>query len=172
MRRESDLRLIASARRGSPEAVSALYDRYVREAWRAAYGVCGRRALADEIVQEAFERVIAGLDTFDTQRAFKPWLHRIVMNRAVDVLRRERRYAAAGPDEAMAPEREDASAFLALVLPLDPERRVMVVMRYGLGYTPAQIAELLEVPLGTVHSRLARALEELRAQTEAAVHDA
>jgi RNA polymerase sigma-70 factor (ECF subfamily) len=171
VRRESDLRLIESARRGSLDAVGVLYDRYVREVWRAAYGVCGRRALADEAVQEAFERVIAGLDTFDTQRAFGPWLHRIVMNRAVDVLRRERRYATAGAAEMMAPEREDDSAFLALVLPLDPERRVMVVMRYGLGYTPTQIAELLEVPVGTVHSRLARALEDLRTKTEAAVHD-
>jgi RNA polymerase sigma-70 factor (ECF subfamily) len=149
-----------------------LYDRYVGDAWRAAYGVCGRRVLADEVVQEAFERVIASLDTFDMQRAFGPWLHRIVMNRAVDVLRRERRYAVAGTAEEMAPAGEDASAFLALVLPLDPERRVMVVMRYGLGYTPAQIAELLEMPVGTVHSRLARALEELRTQTEATVHDA
>ena len=140
--------------------------------WRAAFGVCGSRALADEVVQEAFERVIAGLDAFDTQRAFAPWLHRIVMNRAVDVLRRERHaYGAAGAAEVIAPEREDASAFLALVLPLDPEHRVMVVMRYGLGYTPAQIAEFLDVPVGTVHSRLARALEKLRTKTEAAVHD-
>lgn len=136
MRRESDLWLIASARRGSRDAVGVLYDRYVGEAWRAAYGVCGRRVLADEVVQEAFERVIASLDTFDTQRAFGPWLHRIVMNRALDVLRRERRYAAAGTAEEMAPAGEDASAFLALVLPLDPERRVMVVMRYGLGLHP------------------------------------
>ena len=45
---------------------------------------------------------------------------------------------------------------------LAPQRRVVVVLRYGLGYSPAEIAELLEVPAGTVHSRLARALEDLR----------
>ena len=46
------------------------------------------------------------------------------------------------------------------------QRRVVVVLRYGLGYPPAAIAELLDLPPGTVHSRLARALEELRAHVE------
>jgi len=47
---------------------------------------------------------------------------------------------------------------------LGPQRRVAIVLRYGLGYAPAEIAEMLAVPVGTVHSRLARALDELRGE--------
>ncbi len=134
--------------------------------------MCGRSALADEVVQDAFERVLANLERYDDQRAFGPWLHRIVMNRALDVLRRERRYVSAETvEQRAAAGDEDASGFLALVGVLDPERRIAVVMRYGLGYTPAQIAEILGTPLGTVHSRLARALDDLRTQTEATLYE-
>ena len=170
MRADDDPVLVARARRGSSDALGELFDRHAPAAWRAAYAVCGRRALADEIVQDAFERVLGKLTQYDDRRAFGPWLHRIVMNRALDVLRREGRYASGVTTAQCAPPDEDVSEFLGLVGVLDPERRVAVVMRYGLGYAPAQIAEILGTPVGTVHSRLARALEDLRTQTEATLY--
>ncbi len=128
--------------------------------------------MADDIVQDAFERAFAALSRFDTSRPFAPWLHRIVVNRALDLLRSERRLVgidAAG--QLTAPDQVEAAqgdhALLESVARLSPQRRVVVVLRYGLGYQPQQIAAILELPPGTVHSRLARALEDLRRlQTE------
>src|SRR6185437_7644688 len=73
-----DRRLIRAARRGDRDAAGELFRRHWPAAWRAAYGVTGRRAMADDIAADAFERAFAALDRFDERRPFVPWLHRIV----------------------------------------------------------------------------------------------
>lgn len=157
------------ARRGDREAAAALFRRYWRDAWRAAYAVTGRRALADDVAADGFERAFAALDRFDERRPFAPWLHRIVANRALDVLRAERRMAYEEPLEPAdlrAEQHGGDRGLLAAVAELAVERRVVVVLRYGVGMTPKQIAATLDVPVGTVNSRLARALEDLRETVE------
>ncbi len=118
---------------------------------------------------DGFERAFAALGGFDEHRPFGPWLHRIVANRALDVLRAERRLSDAElpdtPDFAPAHATGDRS-LLAVVAELSLERRVVVVLRYGVGMTPKQIADALDLPVGTVNSRLARALEQLRESVE------
>src|SRR5918912_2312355 len=94
MRIRSDARLVELARGGSRDAAAALFDRHWPGAWRAAYGVTGRRELADDVAQDAFERAFAALGRFDERRPFAPWLHRIVVNRCLDLLRSERRLVA------------------------------------------------------------------------------
>jgi RNA polymerase sigma-70 factor (ECF subfamily) len=165
-----DRKLIRAARSGDPEAASELFRRHWPAAWRAAYGVAGRRAMADDIASDAFERAFAALSRFDERRPFAPWLHRIVVNRALDLLRAERRLVGGEPSEE---PRESASfedagdrALLEAVAALPLQRRVVVVLRYGIGMGPEEIARVLDVPPGTVHSRLARALEQLRGQFE------
>jgi RNA polymerase sigma-70 factor (ECF subfamily) len=100
-------------------------------------------------------------------------LHRIVVNRCLDLLRTERRLVG-GDGELERLEWRDVSAgdqeLLEAVAGLSLQRRVVIVLRYGLGYTPTAIAEVLGIPTGTVNSRLARALAELRAEYE--VNDA
>ena len=90
-------------------------------------------------------------------------------NRALDVLRAERRLSdeelPETPDLAPAHATGDRS-LLGVVAGLSLERRVVVVLRYGVGMTPKQIAEALDLPVGTVNSRLARALEQLRESLE------
>ena len=106
---------------------------------------------------------------FDDRRPFGPWLHRIVANRALDLLRAERRLSDEElpdtPDVAPAHATGDRG-LLASVAELSLERRVVVVLRYGVGMTPKQIAEALDLPVGTVNSRLARSLEQLRESLE------
>jgi RNA polymerase sigma-70 factor (ECF subfamily) len=169
MRSWSDGRLVRAARDGSQDAAGELFARHWRGAWRAAYALTGRRAMADDIAQDAFERALAALSRFDDRRPFAPWLHRIVVNRSLDLLRSERRLV--GPDAVRETGEWDDPrlgdrALLEAVGGLSEQRRVVVVLRYGLGYPPAAIAELVGVPVGTVHSRLARALEELRSAVE------
>lgn len=169
MREPSDRDLVRRARRGDREAAADLFRRYWRDAWRAAFAITGRRALADDVAADGFERAFAALDRFDEHRPFGPWLHRIVANRALDVLRAERRLADEElpdtPDVAPLHEGGDRS-LLAVVGDLPLERRIVVVLRYGVGMTPKQIAETLDLPVGTVNSRLSRALEQLRESLE------
>jgi RNA polymerase sigma-70 factor (ECF subfamily) len=108
------------------------------------------------------------IDRFDRRRPFGPWLHRIVVNRAIDVtrarsLRREVDAAAADsaeapPDPPSTPLSDDVVSALA---ELSPEHRAVVVLRYLFDYTPGEIARALEMPRGTVNSRLRRALDRL-----------
>jgi RNA polymerase sigma-70 factor, ECF subfamily len=166
----SDAVLVDQARNGSRDAAGALFDRHWPGAWRLAVAVTGRRDMADDVVQDAFERAFAALTRFDLSRPFSPWLHRIVVNRSLDLLRRERRLVGLDSAGAMpAPDQSEGTAgdraLLDAVASLNPQRRVVVVLRYGIGYSPAEIAALLELPVGTVHSRLARALEDLRDPT-------
>jgi RNA polymerase sigma-70 factor, ECF subfamily len=166
---QSDAKLVELARHGSQEAASELFSRHWRAAWRAAYAVTGRREMADDVAQDAFERAFAALSRFDARRPFAPWLHRIVVNRCLDLLRSERRLVSNDAalerlewrDEPLGDE-----ALLAAVSELSLQRRVVIVLRYGLGYSPRAIADLLGLPTGTVNSRLARALDELRVSFE------
>ena len=138
-----------------------LFRRYWRDAWRAAFAITGRRSLADDVAADGFERAFAALGRFDERRPFGPWLHRIVANRALDLLRAERRLSDSAPSHAAGDR-----SLLAAVADLSLERRIVVVLRYGVGMTPKQIAEALDLPVGTVNSRLARALEQLRESLE------
>ena len=167
MRRASDAALVRKARAGSREAAGELFTRHWPGAWRAALVVTGRREMADDVAQDAFERAFAALSRFDERRPFAAWLHRITVNRALDLLRRERRLVGldtvAEPPSAWRDLGAEDRALLDAVATLGLQRRTVVVLRYGLGYTPTEIAEMLELPVGTVNSRLARALEDLRA---------
>jgi RNA polymerase sigma-70 factor, ECF subfamily len=126
---------------------------------------------AEDIAQEAFLSALQRLDSFDRQRPFRPWLHRIVVNRAVDFVRTRaarREVAAAGLPEPAAhaqPALEDET--IAALARLGPDQRAVVVLRHLLGYTPGQIAGLLDLPRGTVNSRLRRALDELAGELDA-----
>ncbi len=168
MREASEHALIRRAQRGSSEAFEELFRRSWRPAYRAAYLVVGDAAAAEDIAQEAILAAIRNLDRFDRNRPFAPWLHRITVNRAIDWARANRLRPAVGLD-GEATERPGAEAdsqisdeVLAAVHGLSEEHRAVVALRYLLGYTPGEIAELLELPRGTVNSRLRRALDGLR----------
>ena len=125
---------------------------------------------AEDIAQEAFLQAIRVLDRFDRARPFAPWLHRIVTNRALDWARAHAlRRPAASDGEPVAPEiRSDLSDDLAEAIGrLAPDQRAVIVLRYLLEHTPGEIAEMLELPRGTVNSRLRRALDELAGTVEA-----
>ena len=154
------------AQAGSASDLEALFRAHWHRAYRAAYLVVRDAAAAEDIAQEAFIAAVRRLDRFDRRRPFGPWLHRIVVNRAIDWARsrRLRREAELRDDLAPTDERGagDADALAAALASLSPEHRAVIVLRYLLEYTPGEIAELLELPRSTVNSRLRRGLDRMR----------
>jgi RNA polymerase sigma-70 factor (ECF subfamily) len=171
MRREPDPELIGLARAGSAEAAGALFDRYWDHAWRAAYAITADRALADDAAQDAVQNAFAALGRFDETRPFGPWLKRIAANRAIDLLRRAQRLTALDGDVAWETagaleQREDSRVVAEAVGRLDPQKRIVIVLRYWLDLSVEEIAGELGIPVGTVASRLSRALSQLRVVLE------
>jgi RNA polymerase sigma-70 factor, ECF subfamily len=156
---------VRAAQAGSDEAMEALFRVHWGPAHRAAYLIVRDSAAAEDIAQEAFLAAIRALDRFDRSRPFGPWLHRIVVNRAIDWSRARtlRREVAEAAESEAPPSRSDtwSEEVLAALAGLDPDQRAVVVLRHLLEYTPGEIASLLEIPRGTVNSRLRRALDRL-----------
>ena len=155
---------VRGAQRGSVEDLESLFRAFWPRAFRAAYLVVHDAAAAEDIAQEAFLAAIRSLDRFDRRRPFGPWLHRIVVNRAIDWTRARRLRAEAElAAEVAAPEPPEADArdLLEGLAALPPEHRAVIVLRHLLEYTPGEIAELLDLPRGTVNSRIRRGLDRL-----------
>ena len=168
--RRRERALIRSAQRGDEEALEELFRRHWRSAHRAAYLVVHDGAAAEDIAQEAFIAAIRALDRFDRRRPFGPWLHRIVINRSIDWsrARKARREVSGEALELTEPAAAvdvaglaDSDRLVAALRELGPEQRAVVVLRHLLEYTPGEIAGLLDIPRGTVNSRLRRGLDEL-----------
>jgi RNA polymerase sigma-70 factor, ECF subfamily len=157
---------VRGAQAGSASDLEALFRAHWHRAHRAAYLVVHDAAAAEDIAQEAFLAAVRTLDRFDRRRPFGPWLHRIVVNRAIDWSRsRQLRGEAELVEEAAAaPLREqgDPESVAVALASLAAEHRAVIVLRYLLEYTPGEIAELLELPRGTVNSRLRRGLDRMR----------
>jgi len=140
---------VRRAQAGSVSDFETLFRAHWGPAYRAAYLVGRDARAAEDIAQEAFLAAVRALDRFARRRPFGPWLHRIVVNRAIDWARAR----------ALRPQAE-------AVDPAAPEHRAVIVLRYLLEYTPGEIAELLELPRGTVNSRLRRGLDRLKERLE------
>jgi RNA polymerase sigma-70 factor, ECF subfamily len=169
-------RLVREAQQGSSAAMARLYSLHWRSAYRAAYLVVHDAAAAEDIAQDAFLAAVGALERFDRRRPFGPWLHRIVVNRALDWARREalRRRVAREESvfEPLPPPEEIGGEMIAALKELPPEQRAVVVLRHLLEYTPGEIAQMLELPRGTVNSRLRRGLDRLRETAGAAKTEA
>ncbi|HZQ81208.1 MAG TPA: RNA polymerase sigma factor [Gaiellaceae bacterium] len=159
---------IRGAQQGSVADLERLFREHWPRAYRAARLVTGDAAAAEDIAQEAFLAAVRNLDRFDRRRPFAPWLHRIVVNRAIDWTRARRLRAEVELGEWVPapPAVEPGDGTLARIAELPPEHRAVVVLRYVLEYTPGEIAELLDLPRGTVNSRLRRGLDRMKDGSE------
>lgn len=169
-RPRSDAALVRAAQAGSDEAVEALFARHWQDAYRAAYLIARDAAAAEDIAQEAFLATVRALPRFDRRRPLRPWLQRIVVNRAIDWTRARSLRQEVGIEQVPElPAGERASddslddEMLGALARLGPEHRAVLVLRYLLEFTPGEIAQALDLPRGTVNSRLRRGLDALGA---------
>ena len=156
---------VRAAQRGDASGIEALFRAHWPRAYRAAYLVVHDASAAEDIAQEAFLAAVRNLDRFDRKRPFGPWLHRIVVNRAIDWTRaRQLRAESELLDVVAAPDGPGSldGTLLGALAALPPDHRAVIVLRHLLDYTPGEIAELLGLPRGTVNSRLRRGLDSLK----------
>jgi RNA polymerase sigma-70 factor (ECF subfamily) len=169
---QTDTDLAKAAARGDGDAFGVLVERYGFAARRVARAVLGPGDEADDAVQDGFIAAWRAIGRFDTTRAFRPWLMRIVSNAALDLVRRRKvRRAVAIPEtveaKAIRPDQAAEDALLrerlAEALKGLPERqRIAIVLFDAEGYAHGEIAEVLGVPEGTVRSYVFHARRALR----------
>jgi RNA polymerase sigma factor (sigma-70 family) len=157
---------------GDEQAVRVVYERYAGPVLTVAMRVLGSRALADEAVQTTMLKAWRAAASFDTSRELAPWLYAIARRVAIDIYRREKRPMQAAElseaDVAVVPlsfERTwEAWEVRAALSELPAEERDVVRLSHLVGMTHPEIAQQLEIPVGTVKSRSARAHRRLAAQ--------
>ena len=177
----TDERLIADVGRGDQSSLTALYDRYSGRIYGMALQKLGDPAAAEDATHDVFVNIWQKASTFRQERGkLSSWLLTIAHNQIVDTLRRKRKAreiqqaATQDPTFSTTSVRDDPddAASLSEVMvtvrqalqTLSESQREVVVSAYYLGYSQTQIAERLDIPLGTVKSRMRLAMKNLRAE--------
>jgi RNA polymerase sigma-70 factor (ECF subfamily) len=171
------------SRLGGPEvemAISALYDRYSRTVFGVGLKILGDRSLAEELIQDVFLKVWRSASTFDPSRgSFSTWLYRVTRSCALDLYRKRAHkvhpvpegeyYLATIRDSSAGPQEVVDESWLSwrvsrVLETLDAPHREVIELAYFGGLSQREISEQTGVPLGTVKSRTARALNRLRGE--------
>ncbi|MBN1371353.1 MAG: RNA polymerase sigma factor [Anaerolineaceae bacterium] len=180
---------IACLKRGDMKGLDWLMQHYQLRALRAAYLIVRDQDAAEDIVQDAFVRLVSKIDQYDTQRPFGPWFFRSVINDALMFLRKQQRQVSLEADddesapelleclrdpspdpETLVADEETRRAVWRAMGQLSPEQCAVIVQRYYLGMSEAEMSQEMKRPAGTVkwlaheaRKRLARLLRpELR----------
>jgi RNA polymerase sigma-70 factor (ECF subfamily) len=174
---QDEAALIRRCLDGDPRACRDLVRRFERPVFTVLSRVVRRREDAEDLTQETFVKAFRALDRFDLERPFAPWLFTIASRLAIDHLRRQRMrmvsltVAEPGsheertldvedpgplPDEIVSDAQEE-SRTAALIAGLPEHYRIVVVLRHQQDLSYEEIAEALQLPLGTVKARIHRA---------------
>jgi RNA polymerase sigma-70 factor (ECF subfamily) len=178
---ETDEELVRHIRQGSQPAFLALYARYGSAVYGLALRVLNLQPLAEEVTQDVFLKVWQQPEKWNPALGrFPGWLMTTTRNAAIDRLRREQRHRQAEPTAAEieagelqgAPSPMDTPLWAtghdlrSLLAALTPDQQQMIDLAYYKGYTHSELATLLDMPLGTVKTRLRAAIMQLRALWE------
>jgi len=174
----SDLELLRAVAAGDRAAFAEFYDRHSRLVYSLIFRVMGRSADADDIAQETFVSVWANARSFEAERGSPvSWLATLARNKCIDRLRSHQRRsrvideslefdeerAADEPEDFDTNGREVRERLRAVLGGLPPEQRRLLDLAFFAGLSQQEIADTLELPLGTVKARIRRSLLRLRA---------
>jgi RNA polymerase sigma-70 factor (ECF subfamily) len=174
----SDERLLEDYRHGDKSSFEVLVHRYQRELYHFLVRFLGNRASAEDVFQETFLQVHQSAEAFDTQRRFRPWLFTIAANKARDLIRSQARRPTNPLQASISPHDEEGGEFIDLMESLNEapgaameKRELQQLVHNTIGTMPQnlreilllsyfhqfpykQIGDILDIPLGTVKSRL------------------
>lgn len=175
--RQADEKLAVRLRRGDADALAELYDRHGAPAFRMAHRITANRALAEEVVQEAFLAVWRSDRYLGEMGSLRAWLFALVHHKAVDAVRRESSIATRqtahaareprvntatmNPEAAILDDIRD-EAVRAALSELPREQREALVLAYFGGHTQREIAESTGIPLGTVKTRMFAGMRRMK----------
>lgn len=171
--RSTDMDLVEKARGGDPSAFHELVDRYAGSLFGLAVSLSGNAADAEDMLQETFTGAFRGLGAFEGRSSVKTWLTRILIRQRARHWRSTHRGKAAtlsiedAPDSSVATPSSHAATdaridVTAAIKSLSPDHREVIALREIQGLSYDEIADILEIPRGTVESRLFRARRELQ----------
>lgn len=177
LRELADEDLMERVREGEAKAFEIVFDRHGGAAFSLAYRMCGSRSRAEDVVQEAFLSLWRSGARYDRARgSVRSWILTVVHNRAIDAFRREAASESQDVrDDRMAqqipaPERtdreverrDDAQRVRSVLDELPSDQRRVIELAYFGGFTHSEIAEMLQLPVGTVKGRMRLGLAKLR----------
>ncbi len=186
----TDQAVVEWARAGLERAHRELVRRYERPVFSLIYRMVRDRERAEDLAQETFVKVLNALDSYRAEYKFSSWIFKIANNAAIDQLRRKEldTLSLDGAPDAVTPERQEGTSLQIAdgtesplqelearelggqieqaIAKLRPEYRSCIILRHVEGYPYEEIAEMLDLPLGTVKTYIHRARSELRTLLE------
>ncbi|HEV3229466.1 MAG TPA: sigma-70 family RNA polymerase sigma factor [Solirubrobacteraceae bacterium] len=179
LRQLADEDVMQLVRRGDADAFEVIYERHGGAAFSLAYRMCGQRATAEDVVQEAFLSLWRSGARYDRMRgSVRTWVLGIVHNRAIDALRRgtvhdrrrvgdegiAERFEASERTEVEVARRDEAREVRSALQELPSEQSQVIELAYFGGFTHTEIASLLDTPIGTVKGRMRLGLAKMRSE--------
>jgi RNA polymerase sigma-70 factor (ECF subfamily) len=183
LRRLADEDLMQLVAENDDAAFAILYERHTNVAFSLAFRMCGKRAIAEEVVQEAFLSMWRSGSRYDRMRgSVRTWVLGIVHNRAIDALRRgtvhdrgrisdegiEERLEAPDRTDLEVGRRDEAREIRQALDGLPVEQSNVIELAYYGGFTHSEIATMLDTPIGTIKGRMRLGLQKLRSQLDPA----
>ena len=173
----ADEEVMHLVQQGNPRAFELLYDRHGGAAFSLAYRMMGNRSAAEDVAQEAFLSIWRSRLRYQAERgSVRTWILGIVHHRGIDALRRnvvqnrrrvdvegiEEKHQAPELTEVEAARRDEARSVRSALDSLPEDQSRVIELAYFGGFSQSQIAEMLEMPIGTVKGRMRLGLEKLR----------
>jgi len=171
----NEIELVKASLAGDKKAFGLIVNRYQKMVARTVKGMLGDSVFAEDIGQEVFIKLYYSLSEFRGDAKLSTYIQKIAVNLTLNEIKRRKRFfsmfSSKGNNEMYefevadidTEERREASEIVnKALLAMDPKFRIIITMRMLQGYSTKETAEILDLPLGTVLSRLSRAQEQLR----------
>lgn len=161
------IRLVKKAQKGDHKAFLKLFQQHEKDIYRIAFVYVKNQNDALDVVQEVAFRLFKKIDTLQNPEYFKTWLIKIAITCSIDIVRKRKKvvHLKSEYEEFIGSEDEDVPLSITLQELLDQlneDEKSIVILRFYEGYSFIEIANLFNMPIGTVKSRLYRALNKLR----------